>query len=79
MTFIIIESLMTILGLRARLIINKSAEQLFNFFTASKELMQVLARACGHDDLNKFNADDLSTFSYEMHKLTGINYAGINP
>jgi len=65
--------------LRARLIINKSAEQLFNFFTASKALMQVLARACGHDDLNKFNTDDLSTFSYEMHKLTGINYAGINP
>ncbi len=65
--------------LRARLIIEKSAMQLFNFFTASTNLIKVLARACGHDDVGKFSPDDLSTFDYDMYHLTGINYAGVNP
>jgi hypothetical protein len=30
-------------------------------FDASVELMQVMARACGHDALSKFNNDDLAT------------------
>ncbi len=63
--------------LRARLEIDKSAQQLYNFFTATNELMKVIARACGHDDFSKFNSDDLSTFDYEMHRLTGIRYAGV--
>jgi glutamate synthase domain-containing protein 2 len=63
--------------LRKRLIIDQSAEQLFNFFTASNELIKVIARACGYNDIAKFNLSDLSTFNYEMHKLTGIPYAGI--
>ena len=66
-------------SLRARLIISDSAKQLANFFNATTELMQVIARACGHDDLAKFNADDLSTFDVDIHKLTGIRYAGVNP
>lgn len=65
--------------LRARLEIEKSAQQLYNFFAATKELIEVVARACGHDDIRKFNFDDLSTFSMDMHRLTGINYAGVNP
>ena len=63
--------------LRARLDIDKSARQLYNFFTASNELIKVVARACGYDDINQFNMDDLSTFKYDMHRLTGINYAGV--
>jgi len=31
--------------------IEKAAKQLDNFFRASTELMQVMARACGHDHL----------------------------
>ena len=31
------------------------------FLRASVELMQVMARACGHTHLNQFNADDLTT------------------
>ncbi|MCG8390080.1 MAG: glutamate synthase-related protein, partial [Cytophagales bacterium] len=58
--------------LRARLIIENSARQLHNFFTASVDLMKVLARACGHDSFSQFNRDDLSTFDREMHHLTGI-------
>ena len=64
--------------LRARLKIEQSARQLHNFFQASTELMSVLARACGHTRLSAFSPRDLSTFSYDMHRLTGIAYAGIN-
>ncbi len=64
-------------NLRARLIINKSAEQLYNFFAASQHLMQVMARACGYNDTSKFNMKDLSTFDYDLHRLTNITYAGM--
>lgn len=64
-------------SLRQRIIIEKSAKQLYNFFIATNELIKVVARACGHDDIKKFNFDDLSTFNYHIHKLTGIDYAGI--
>lgn len=63
--------------LRARLEIDKSAKQLGNFFAATTELIQVIARACGYDDVNSFQPDDLSTFNYDMHRLTGVNYAGV--
>lgn len=65
-------------SLRSRLIIDSSAKQLNNYFDATNNLIKVIARACGHDDISKFNHDDLSTFDYDMHKLTGINYAGTN-
>lgn len=65
--------------LRARLEIEKSAKQLKNFLNATTELMKVLSRACGHDSLSKFVWDDLSTFDYDIHRMTGINYAGVNP
>lgn len=63
--------------LRARLIIDKSAKQLANFFVSSVKLMQVMARACGHDHLNKLVIDDLTTFNKDMAELTGIAYAGV--
>lgn len=66
-------------NLRARLMIQKSAEQLKNFFEASTDLMKVVARACGHSDLSNFSLEDLTTFDREMHHLTGIPYAGVNP
>ncbi|MFT7588633.1 MAG: glutamate synthase domain-containing protein 2 [Limisphaerales bacterium] len=64
--------------LRARLIIESSAQQLHNFFEATTQLLKVIARSCGHDDVSKFNFDDLSTFNYDIHKLTGIPYAGVS-
>lgn len=66
-------------GLRKRLIIDSSANQLKNFFEASTELVKVIARACGHNDVSKFNLNDLSTFDYDIHRLTGIGYAGVLP
>ena len=65
--------------LRARLEIDKSAAQLKNFFDATTGLMKVIARACGHGSFTEFHQDDLSTFSYDMHRLTGIRYAGVWP
>ena len=64
-------------NLRNRLIIDSSAKQLYNFFTASNDLIKVIARSCGHDDVKKFNFNDLSTLDYNMHRLTGIKYAGL--
>jgi glutamate synthase domain-containing protein 2/nitrite reductase/ring-hydroxylating ferredoxin subunit len=64
-------------SLRNRLIIDSSAQQLYNFFTATNDLIKVVARACGHDNVTKFNFNDLSTLDYEIHQLTGISYAGI--
>ncbi len=64
-------------NLRSRLIIDSSANQLHNFFEATNQLIKVVARSCGHDDVTKFNFNDLSTLNYEMHKLTNINYAGV--
>ncbi|MCK5359982.1 MAG: CDGSH iron-sulfur domain-containing protein [Gammaproteobacteria bacterium] len=63
--------------LRQRLDVEKSARQLHNFFSASIELMQVMARACGHDHLNKFTHTDLATWHREMALLSGIRYSGI--
>jgi len=64
--------------LRQRLKIEKGAAQLNTFFRASTELMQVMARACGHDHLNKFCIDDLTTWDREMAHLTGIAYGGLS-
>jgi hypothetical protein len=50
---------------------------LTTFFQASNDLIKVVARACGHDDVGKFNFNDLSTLDFNIHQLTGINYAGI--
>jgi glutamate synthase domain-containing protein 2 len=63
--------------LRQRLIIDASAQQLYNFFHASNELLKVVARSCGHAHINQFNFNDLSTFNRDMHHLTGIPYAGV--
>jgi nitrite reductase/ring-hydroxylating ferredoxin subunit len=62
----------------ARLQAEKSARQLANFFDASVELMQVMARACGHDHLSKFNADDLTTWKPDMAALSGVAFGGVN-
>lgn len=64
--------------LRQRLKIEKGAAQLNKFFMASTELMQVMARACGHEHLNQFCQDDLTTWNRDMVHLTGIAYGGVS-
>ena len=64
-------------GLRARLVVEESARRLANFLDASIELMQVLARACGHSHLRDFSARDLTTWKRDIADLTGVRYAGV--
>jgi glutamate synthase domain-containing protein 2 len=63
--------------LASRLVVEKSARQLANFFSASVGLMQVMARACGHDHLSKFNAEDLTTWKRDMADLSGVRFGGL--
>ena len=63
--------------LRARLMIEEAADNLERFFDATVELMEVMARACGHDTLTDFERRDLVTWQREIADLTGIEYAGI--
>nr|MDJ0976046.1 FMN-binding glutamate synthase family protein [Planctomycetota bacterium] len=65
--------------LRERLPIDEGAERLNRFFRASVELMQVLARACGHSHLNEFRPTDLTTFKRDVAYLTGVAYGGAVP
>ncbi len=65
--------------LRARLIVERSAQQLHSYLSATVDLMKVLARACGHDHLNGFSASDLTTWDRELALLTGVPYAGVTP
>ena len=63
--------------LASRIIVENSARQLTNFFEASVELMQVMARACGHDHLGKFNHDDLTTWKKDMADISGVTFGGV--
>lgn len=63
--------------LRKLLNVDQSAQQLYNFFSASTELMKVMARACGHQHLNLFNPRDLTTWKKNVAELTGIRFGGV--
>lgn len=65
--------------LRRRLEIDRSAAQLTNFFNTTISMMQVLARACGHEHLREFRLEDLTTYDREIAYLTGVPYAGVIP
>ena len=58
-------------------VVEESAGRLTNFLQASTELMQVMARACGHDHLSGFELDDLTTWKRDVADLTGIRYGGV--
>ena len=62
--------------LRALLDVDAGAQRLATFFAASVELMQVLARACGHDHLSKFEHADLTTWQRDMSDLSGVAFGG---
>ncbi len=64
-------------GLRERIQTGESAARVNNFLRNSVAMMQVMARACGHDRLEKFGPDDLVTWKREMAALAGIRFGGI--
>jgi len=64
--------------LRKRLDAEQGAERLARFFESSVELMQVLARACGHHRLGDFTSDDLTSWKRDIADLSGVRYAGVS-
>ena len=62
----------------SRLVIENSAQQLANFFSASADLMKVMARACGHNHVTQFNIGDLVTWKQDMMHLAGVAYGGLD-
>ena len=65
--------------LRARLPVEIAAERLARFFSATVELMCVVARAAGHRHLSEFSVEDLTTFKADMAQLSGVAYGGATP
>ncbi len=65
--------------LRDRLVAAASAQRLRNYLLSSVQLMDVLARACGHDRLADFSRSDLTTWKRDIAALTGVSYAGMAP
>ncbi|WP_413717054.1 glutamate synthase-related protein [Silicimonas sp. MF1-12-2] len=63
--------------LRKRLDVEASADRLARYLGASTELMKVLARACGHDDLSRFQPRDIATWKREIAELSGITFSGL--
>ncbi|MBS1939215.1 MAG: hypothetical protein JST98_01775 [Bacteroidetes bacterium] len=45
----------------------------------SVHLMQVMACACGHNQLNLFNKEDISSWHKELAELAGIEWSGFDP
>ncbi|MCG6870265.1 MAG: alpha-hydroxy-acid oxidizing protein [Gammaproteobacteria bacterium] len=66
------------LHLRQRLVVDQASERLNRFFRAATEIMQVMARACGHRHLDRFSVDDLTTWKRDMAHLAGIAYGGVS-
>ena len=64
--------------LRSRVVVAESARRLKSWFEATVELMQVLARACGHRHLSEFAASDLTTWKKDMSHLAGVAYGGVD-
>jgi glutamate synthase domain-containing protein 2 len=63
--------------LRRRLSIDRAAQRVSWFLRNSVTMMQVMARACGHDHLNGFSITDLTSWKQEMTSLAGIRYGGV--
>jgi len=63
--------------LRQRLQIDHAAQRVYRFLRNSVAMMQVMARACGHNHLNRFTVSDLVSWKQEMTALAGIRYGGI--
>jgi glutamate synthase domain-containing protein 2/CDGSH-type Zn-finger protein len=62
--------------LRRRLPVEPAAQRLERFLRATVALMQVMARACGHDHLNRMTRSDLASWERQLAELAGIAWSG---
>ncbi len=65
--------------LRRRLEVEHAAQRLERFFRSTVALMQVLARACGHDHLHHLERNDLASWHRDLADLAGIAWSGGAP
>ena len=65
--------------LRRKLNVDHAAQRLERFLRATVELMQVMARACGHHHLKEFRRDDLSSWHRDLAALAAIEWSGVDP
>ena len=62
--------------LRRRLEVEHAAQRLERFFRSTVALMQVMARACGHDHLRRLDRNDLASWHRDLADLAGIAWSG---
>ncbi|TDR22361.1 glutamate synthase-related protein [Marinicella litoralis] len=64
--------------LRALIKVDEASLRVANFYQSAVAMMKVMAKACGHDDLNQFCSEDIATWHRDMALLSGINYSGVS-
>jgi glutamate synthase domain-containing protein 2 len=64
--------------LRKKLNVEEAPKKLARFLESTVELMKIMARACGHDHLNKFSKNDLTTWKREFSDLSGVKFSGLS-
>lgn len=62
--------------LMARLEVDEAADRVFNFLQSMTMEMQMLARACGKNDVHDLEAEDMRALTLESSMITGIPFAG---
>jgi len=62
-------------GLRARLVVEKSAERFVNFYAATARELEVLARTNGRSSIHDLDLTDVMTISHEVSAHTDISHA----
>ena len=62
--------------LMQRLEVDEAADRVFNFLQSMTMEMQMLARACGKNDVHDLEAEDMRALTLESSLITGIPLAG---
>ena len=63
-------------ALMARLEVDEAADRVFNFLQSMTMEMQMMARACGKNDVHDLEAEDMRALTLESSLITGIPLAG---
>ena len=59
-----------------RLDVDEAADRVFNFLASMTMEMQMIARACGHNDVHHLEPEDMRALTLESSMITGIPLAG---
>ena len=62
--------------LMKRLEVDEAADRVFNFLQSMTMEMQMMARACGKNDVHDLEAEDMRALTLESSLITGIPLAG---